>query len=184
MKPFENIDTILLHYTENLARFVYRLFGINNFKLAHLSLVLAAILGLVSAFFLSLHKPHDIFDLICALFVSLFGPATLWFLVVKKAIENYRPGHGNLERIKPERILQRVWLFFLSIVSLIRPVGEGPWNVRRILEVISWDLCFLSFFAALCFVAIEPEDPTDSLLKKGLKWLKGLFETSALPQPA
>jgi hypothetical protein len=171
------LDSLILLVTKKITRQIYIVFGVDNFKLAHWFI----------AFSFVISSTVMIFDRsFFASWIVLCLANTFVFLGVGYFQSHTKEKFMNPARKYPYcyiRVSLALKFLILSWIILLVLFTERD-SIQTKVLIISAATSFLTMFSATFFASVEPEDPTDSLLKKGLKWLKGLFETSALPQPA
>ncbi|MEN9921344.1 MAG: hypothetical protein RLZZ517_322 [Candidatus Parcubacteria bacterium] len=177
MSPISILDSLILFVTKKITRQVYLVFGVHNFKLAY---------GF-TAFSLAASSTVMIFDRsFFASWIVMCLANTSVFLGASYFESRTKEKFMNPARKYPYCYI-RVSLAFkfllLSWVLLLVFFTEGD-SIRTKVLVISAGASLLAMFSAVFFASVEPENPTDSLLKKFGKWLKSLLETSTLPQPA
>lgn len=75
-------------------------------------------------------------------------------------------------------------LFWKNFVAILHVgLNAYPCTLSDTYDLFTVCSC-IYFTGAFYFASVEPEDPTDSILKKLLQKFKSLFESKALPQPA
>jgi hypothetical protein len=183
MNFFIFVDDIILSGVKSLSRLVYRTFGIDNFKFAKLICgvgYLACTLGIVLKF-LSIGW----YGIIATVFFSsLMFPFFFYFFhLVFKSQEMYKRGFINETRLTGRTtrvfaLICTIHLLYFIPITFVQTINEFL-GILLVWQSTIWGWAISQYLSAL-----EPEDPTDSFLKKLWEKFKSLFEVRALPQPA
>lgn len=158
------MDIYLLVFTKIIAQFIYKWFGITNYTLTKICLILSGIINLFIIFVCLLKSE---------LSLALAQSFLLFILYVdwgRLKVNLQSSGKFlNSGRINLYMKIRRL-IFFIIILVFI--------------SYSDWDYVSFYFFwlMALCFGSIESEDPTDSMLKKALNFLSKIFSPSPVPQ--
>ena len=173
MNIIEIIDGSFLKLAEVIAKPLYKLTGIDNFGIATTLYVLGRIIGHWSD---SLLFSKTTFTYLTP--ISIFLDILIWVIWIEYPKRRYRKNFLNTFRLQPYPTLRSLLLMsiFYSLIKLnYRTEYQGS-----ILNVVGMAVQQLSFYLA----SIEPEDPSDSILKKLWREFGSLFQIQTQSQPA
>lgn len=178
------IDIRLLSWTSAFCCWVYRMIGLNNFQLSAIGLRITAILFLVSLALQFSARLESVYmlGLICSM-----GVRIIVLCVMSCFGENSTRTGRTLNSCRNTKGTYLRLSFLLCAIEecvtsfLIYRLVILPFTITSIIY------CEMFFSIAVClslfFASIEPEPPSESKLQKGLKKLKSIFSSAALPSP-
>ncbi|MEY4440590.1 MAG: hypothetical protein RLY49_216 [Candidatus Parcubacteria bacterium] len=188
MNPLKFLDSLILFITKKIARWIYLLFGINNFLIARILIVFSVVVyGFAIVF-----RWHSNSATLWSFALSPFGLLALFsqYYLAHRAEVKYKRGFANINRIN--FFFLRLYFLITTPFILLGTASKVAGIMNGQSKDVYLDLAGLfdntAFIIGLLIVSylisIEPEDPTDSLLKKLLQKFKSLFDVRAIPQPA
>jgi hypothetical protein len=176
-------DEKMLDFLAIVANFVYRLTGVNNFKLAHLCFLISVSFDVTATLIVN-SREFLLHRILAQLFIVLYA-FFFWIFFVLRPERNYKRGYMNSGRVDFALFFVRTVHFLMFIVCIFQSkmfrVDNIPFEY-----VAGWFVRLWWLFTSLAvyFVSLEPPPPKDSILKKFSKWVKSCLEPRTIPQPA
>jgi cytochrome c oxidase subunit IV len=177
------IDIYLLELFGRVSRMIYRWVGITNFHLAKFFLCVTLFSVLSNAWSDFCFKKAVILPTINIL-VSFFVTYKLWDVITYRQ-RTCVPGIKNPGQIRFGESFVRVIVItqvFIRAVFLPRDflVCKTPYDYIA-LNLIN--TMYVTLLIILYLMALDPEPPSESKLRKGLNKLRDTFVSEALPAP-
>jgi hypothetical protein len=177
MDLISTLDLLILFVTKKITRQVYLVFGVDNFKLAHR---LIAFSFATSTTVMTFDRNFFVSWIVMCLANTFVFLGVGYFQRYTKGKFMNPARKYTYSYIRVSFALK--FLLLSGILLLVLFTEED--SIRTKVLIIGAGTSLLAMFSAVFFASVEPEDPTDSLLKKLLQKFKSLFEMKAIPQPA
>lgn len=177
------VDEIILFHITFFSRILYRIFGINNFKNAKI-ICTVGYLNMILGVFLKF-SGIGWYTVLVVLFALVgFLPSFAYtFLIIVRSEKSYKVGFKNSLRISDRFSRVLILIFTVHLIYVIPAT-----SLKSLTEffgiLLMWQSSIWGWSISRYFASIEPEDPTESLIKKVARFLRGLFVGEPLPQPA
>lgn len=177
MNIIEITDKTFLRFAEIIAKPIYKLAGIDNFGMATTLYVFGRLLGHLSEYMLF---SKALF--ISLTLISIFFDILLWMIWINYPQRRYRRNFLNTLRLQPYPTLRFFMLMFIlySTINLYLNIYDTAGYRGCLLNIASLTIQQISFYLA----SIEPEHPSDSILKKMWREFSNIFQLQLQSQPA
>lgn len=177
-----DIDVALLGVTERIARTVYHFCGINNFMCSKICIFLFSISSIMDTS-LRFEKEKD-FASFAWLFILIPATWLVGFILWRQeslCSHNFRnPARIIFRSLRLIAVFIALYVSYISFSEFLKT----DMSLYEIVKFSNKALRESTYLFFQYFASIEPEDPTDSWLKKQWNSFKKLFEPSGLPSPA
>lgn len=177
MNIIEITDELFLQFAEKIAKPIYRLVGIDNFGMATILYVLGRLMQHWSDSLLFSKA-----SLIPLTLISIFFDILIWNIWINYPKHIHRRHFLNSFRLQPYPTLRflMLTLIFYSMISLWLKIYHTTEYQGSLLNFAGMTIQQISFYLA----SIEPENPSDSILKKLWDRFCSIIQIQPHTQPA